>query len=416
MKTLISFFISFFIIFGSFGSEITGLIEFQPNTTAKSGEVNQNFNNIKNAVNDNNSRISDLENTTSQNQQQIMNLQNAVNNNNNKISDLENTSSQIKQQINLFQNKMDRLDIVFMYLRERALKCTALTFMNQSFNFNDQNIKRMLLKISKLAKTAVDDKSYENESDFSKSLNDIISNLDTFISSAEKNDNIRQRELDKLSSIKSEIESALSAGNIEKAATLQDEICFYINYLKLQSYQIQDCETALNCIHVSFKDVSNKFGSPTASEISTHALNAKQDNVCQSESQFITFVSTLKFNVVLSEISGLATNESYTEFDNSISNLDTAITIEDYDTVVSALSDVCDKASNLERKALITVPNVVGLTLTVAEIELTNAGLTVGTITKINDPTNPPNTVLSQSPKAGTKVTSGTPVDLTVSK
>ncbi len=41
--------------------EVTGLIEFKPNTTAKSSEVNQNFNTIKDAVNDNNQRIGNLE-------------------------------------------------------------------------------------------------------------------------------------------------------------------------------------------------------------------------------------------------------------------------------------------------------------------------------------------------------------------
>ncbi|GEM_PF-4018297 len=43
------------------GGEVTGLIEFQPNTTAKSSEVNENFNRIRDAVNDNNRRIDALE-------------------------------------------------------------------------------------------------------------------------------------------------------------------------------------------------------------------------------------------------------------------------------------------------------------------------------------------------------------------
>jgi len=44
-----------------FSGEVNNLIQFQSNTTAKSSEVNQNFNAIKDAVNDNNSRIGDLE-------------------------------------------------------------------------------------------------------------------------------------------------------------------------------------------------------------------------------------------------------------------------------------------------------------------------------------------------------------------
>ncbi len=41
--------------------EVQNLIQFKPNTTAKSSEVNQNFNTIKDAVNDNNQRIGNLE-------------------------------------------------------------------------------------------------------------------------------------------------------------------------------------------------------------------------------------------------------------------------------------------------------------------------------------------------------------------
>ncbi len=45
----------------AFSGEVNNLIQFKPNTTAKSSEVNQNFNTIKDAVNDNNSRIGTLE-------------------------------------------------------------------------------------------------------------------------------------------------------------------------------------------------------------------------------------------------------------------------------------------------------------------------------------------------------------------
>ncbi len=44
-----------------FAEEVSNLVQFKSNTTAKSSEVNQNFNTIKDAVNDNNSRIGTLE-------------------------------------------------------------------------------------------------------------------------------------------------------------------------------------------------------------------------------------------------------------------------------------------------------------------------------------------------------------------
>ncbi len=48
---------------------------FQPNTKAKAGEVNANFNAVRDAVNDNNSRISNLENTASDHGTRIQNLE-----------------------------------------------------------------------------------------------------------------------------------------------------------------------------------------------------------------------------------------------------------------------------------------------------------------------------------------------------
>ncbi len=64
MKTgriFLSFLIAVFLSIVGFGGEISNLIQFQPNTRAKSSEVNQNFNSIKSAVNDNNNRIESLE-------------------------------------------------------------------------------------------------------------------------------------------------------------------------------------------------------------------------------------------------------------------------------------------------------------------------------------------------------------------
>ena len=56
-------FITALLLSGSlaFSGEVGNLIQFKSNTTAKSSEVNQNFNTIKDAVNDNNSRIGTLE-------------------------------------------------------------------------------------------------------------------------------------------------------------------------------------------------------------------------------------------------------------------------------------------------------------------------------------------------------------------
>jgi serine/threonine-protein kinase len=71
---------------------------------------------------------------------------------------------------------------------------------------------------------------------------------------------------------------------------------------------------------------------------------------------------------------------------------------------------------NQQSGTLVTVPNVVGDTRQTAEQKLTDAGLTVGTITRVPaaDETQAPGTVLEQDPAANEEVERQTPVDLTV--
>jgi serine/threonine-protein kinase len=62
------------------------------------------------------------------------------------------------------------------------------------------------------------------------------------------------------------------------------------------------------------------------------------------------------------------------------------------------------------------VPDVVGQSLSSAEATLANAGLTVGTVTQRVSSTQPPGTVLSQSPPTGASVHAGDKVNLTVAQ
>jgi len=71
---------------------------------------------------------------------------------------------------------------------------------------------------------------------------------------------------------------------------------------------------------------------------------------------------------------------------------------------------------NQQTGVLITVPNVVGKTRNQAEADLQEAGLKVGTITKVQptDATQTPGTVTEQDPAANEEVERETPVNLTV--
>ncbi|MEI2782107.1 MAG: PASTA domain-containing protein [Candidatus Competibacter sp.] len=63
----------------------------------------------------------------------------------------------------------------------------------------------------------------------------------------------------------------------------------------------------------------------------------------------------------------------------------------------------------------ISVPNVVGLSQSIAATALNNAGLTVGSITQQASTTVPAGTVIRQNPAAGASVAPGSAVDLVVS-
>ncbi|MCX5757590.1 MAG: PASTA domain-containing protein, partial [Candidatus Hydrogenedentes bacterium] len=63
----------------------------------------------------------------------------------------------------------------------------------------------------------------------------------------------------------------------------------------------------------------------------------------------------------------------------------------------------------------IGIPDVVGMTQSAAQAAITNAGLTVGTVTQQPSATVPEGEVISQSPVAETQVASGSAVDLVVS-
>jgi hypothetical protein len=65
--------------------------------------------------------------------------------------------------------------------------------------------------------------------------------------------------------------------------------------------------------------------------------------------------------------------------------------------------------------APVTVPDVVGLPQVTAETAITDAGLTVGTVTQANSETVPVDAVISQNPLAGASVAAGSAVDLVVS-
>lgn len=73
-------------------------------------------------------------------------------------------------------------------------------------------------------------------------------------------------------------------------------------------------------------------------------------------------------------------------------------------------------AVNLVVSSGVTVPNVVGVSLTVASSDLASAGLATGSITQQYSGSAPQGTVIAESPAAGSSVTGGTRVNLVISE
>ena len=82
----------------------------------------------------------------------------------------------------------------------------------------------------------------------------------------------------------------------------------------------------------------------------------------------------------------------------------------------ATIDNICIGTSGCVPPSLVTIPDVVGLTQSAAEVAIVAAGLSVGTITTQSSKTVPAGSVISQAPEAGTEVTPGTEVDLVVSE
>ncbi len=93
-----------------FAGEVNLPYTFQPNTKAKASEVNANFNAVRDAVNDNNSRIQNLENLVQQLQQQNQQLQQQVQQLQQQVAQFQNTIAQLLNTIAQLQTDVDNID------------------------------------------------------------------------------------------------------------------------------------------------------------------------------------------------------------------------------------------------------------------------------------------------------------------
>ncbi|MCM1565338.1 MAG: hypothetical protein NC238_05215 [Dehalobacter sp.] len=129
---------------------------------------------------------------------------------------------------NLSETLQRQLNLLFMYLRERALKCTVSNFKAVAGRLESE----IALRIFKVTRDAVDNRIYEKEENFISFMKDLLELMREFA------DEIQGRVPDDIFEIfmklLEELKEAIDSGDALRVAILQDEVCFYITEFEMR--------------------------------------------------------------------------------------------------------------------------------------------------------------------------------------
>jgi len=129
---------------------------------------------------------------------------------------------------NLSEKLQKQLELLFMYLRERALKCTVSNFKVIGRQFDNDRA----FEIAEQTKKAVDTKVYQKEESFMEFMKGLLELMRAFA------DNIQGRSTDEsfrnfLNALE-ELKEALGSEDALRVAIQQDEVCFYVSELEIR--------------------------------------------------------------------------------------------------------------------------------------------------------------------------------------
>jgi hypothetical protein len=129
---------------------------------------------------------------------------------------------------NLSEKLQKQLELLFMYLRERALKCTVSNFKAIGRLFDNDRA----FEIAEQTKKAVDAKFYQKEERFMEFMKELLELMRAFA------DNIQGRSTDEsfrnfLNALE-ELKEALGSEDALRVAIQQDEVCFYASELEIR--------------------------------------------------------------------------------------------------------------------------------------------------------------------------------------
>lgn len=123
--------------------------------------------------------------------------------------------------IGLTEALQHQLETVFLYLRERALKCTVINFREVGKRFDSKTA----IELSLFAKKAVDERAYETEKTFMKVIADQLK-MEKALAKDLK-ELATQESLEGFTKSVKELEGTLDAKDPLRVAAAQDEVCFY---------------------------------------------------------------------------------------------------------------------------------------------------------------------------------------------
>lgn len=237
----------------------------------------------------------------------------------------------------------DQLNTVYQYLRERALKCTVGSFKEVGEKFGSETA----IMLSGVSKEFVDERAYEDEDKFMNWIENIIKFGYEVCEEIKESASYESFE-DFHLSVKY-LEKAFDSKDPLKAATAQDEVCFYASLLEI-SIGPDEYREALDCTVSSFSEVGETFGSEAATKLSKYSRELVDKEVYEDEDAFMDGMGTinnLEYGVA-KEIQGSATEESFKDFHGSIESLEKALESGDSLKVATAQIDICRYAVLLE--------------------------------------------------------------------
>jgi len=121
---------------------------------------------------------------------------------------------------NLSEKMQRHLELLFMYLRERALKCTVSNFKAIGRQFDND----IAFKIAQNTKDAVNNKVYQKEEDFMEFMKELLELMMAFADESFRN----------FLNALEELKEALGSEDALRVAIQQDEVCFYVSELEIR--------------------------------------------------------------------------------------------------------------------------------------------------------------------------------------